>query len=66
MKRFIEGEARSRSMLVPEHVDYCIAEDSPVRDVDVFVNELDLQKLGICEYKSRRHYVRSKLATPKS
>jgi hypothetical protein len=67
MKRFIEGAACSRSMLlVPEHVDYCIAEDSPVRAVDVFVNELDLQKLGICEYESRRHHVRSKPATPKS
>jgi hypothetical protein len=49
MKRFIECEARSQNMLVPEHVDYCVAEDSSIWDVDVFVNELDSQKLGICE-----------------
>src|SRR5271155_773505 len=46
MSRFIEGEDRSQSTLFPEHLDDYIAEDNPVRVIDVFVDELDLQELG--------------------
>jgi Transposase DDE domain len=46
MKRFIEGEVRSQSTLFPEHLGDYIAEDNPVRVIDVFVDELDLQALG--------------------
>jgi transposase len=46
MKRFVEGEDRSQSALFPEHLDDYIAEDSPVRIIDVFVDEIDLRKLG--------------------
>ena len=46
MKRFIEGEDRSQSTLFPEHLDDYIAEDNPVRVIDVFVEEMDLQALG--------------------
>ena len=46
MKRFIEGEDRSQSTLFPEHLDDYIAEDNPVRVIDVFVDELDLNGLG--------------------
>lgn len=46
MKRFIEGEERSQSTLFPERLDDYIAEDNPVRVVDVFVDELDLAGLG--------------------
>jgi len=46
MKRFVEGEDRSQSTLFPEHLDDYIAEDNPVRVIDVFVDELDLSKLG--------------------
>ena len=46
MKRFIEGEDRSQSTLFPEHLDDYIAEDNPVRVIDVFVDELDLTALG--------------------
>jgi transposase len=46
MKRFIEGEDRSQSALFPEHLDDYIAEDNPVRVIDVFVDELDLNGLG--------------------
>ena len=42
MKRFIEGEDRSQSTLFPEHLDDYIAEDNPVRIIDVFVDEVDL------------------------
>lgn len=46
MKRFIEGEDRSQSTLFPERLDDYLAEDNPVRVVDVFVDELDLAALG--------------------
>jgi transposase len=46
MKRFIEGEDRSQSTLFPEHLDDYIAEDNPVRVIDLFVDELDLSDLG--------------------
>ena len=46
MKRFIEGEDRSQVTLLPECLDDYIAEDSPVRVVDAFVEELDLHGLG--------------------
>jgi len=46
MKRFIEGECRAQSTLLPERLDDWIAEDNPVRAVDAFVDELDLTKLG--------------------
>src|SRR5262245_7740767 len=46
MKRFIEGAARSQSTLLPECLDDYIAENNPVRVIDVFVEELDLEKLG--------------------
>ena len=46
MKRFVEGESRAQSTLFPESLDEYIAEDNPVRVVDVFVDELDLKELG--------------------
>lgn len=46
MKRFIEGEERSQITLLPECLDDYIAEDNPVRVVDVFVDELKLHALG--------------------
>ena len=46
MKRFVEGEDRSQSSLFPERLDDYIAEDNPVRAIEVFVDELDLYKLG--------------------
>jgi len=46
MKRFIEGENRGQGTLLPELLDDYVAEDNPVRVVDVFVEELDLASLG--------------------
>jgi transposase len=46
MKRYVEGENRSQSTLFPESLDDYIAEDNPVRVVDVFVEELDLKEMG--------------------
>ena len=46
MKRFIEGETRTQVTLLPECLDDYVAEENPVRVVDVFVDELDLGALG--------------------
>ena len=46
MKRFIEGVDRGQGTLFPECLEDWIAEDNPVRVIDVFVDELDLGGLG--------------------
>jgi transposase len=46
MKRFIEGSSRTQSTLFPKQLDDYIAEDNPVRVIDVFVDEMDLSKMG--------------------
>jgi transposase len=46
MKRFIEGEDRNQSTLFPECLEDYIAEDNPVRVVDVFVVEFFIGQLG--------------------
>jgi transposase len=46
MKRFVEGLDRGQSMLFPASLDDYVSEDNPVRAVDVFVDSLDLDKLG--------------------
>lgn len=46
MKRFIEGEGRHQVTLLPECLDDFVDADNPVRVVDAFVDELDLQELG--------------------
>ena len=46
MKRFVQGESRTQVILLPECLDDYVVETNPVRVVDVFVDELDLGKLG--------------------
>ena len=46
MGRYVEGQDRTQSVLFPEWLDDWIHEDSTVRVIDVFVDELDLRKLG--------------------
>jgi transposase len=46
MKRFVEGEDRTQGTLLPERLDDYVAEQNPVRVIDVFVDELDLAGLG--------------------
>ena len=46
MTDFIEGENRKQATLLPERLDDYIAENSHVRVVDVFINEIDLKSLG--------------------
>lgn len=46
MKRFVVGDDRGQSTLFPERIEDYVAEDNPVRVIDVFVDELDLALLG--------------------
>ena len=46
MKRFVQGDNRTQSSLLPEPLDDYVTDTNPVRVVDVFVDELDLRKLG--------------------
>lgn len=46
MTDFIEGESRSQATLFPERLDDYISEESPVRVIDVFVDELEIGALG--------------------
>ena len=46
MTRFIEGWDRRQCLLLPNCVDDYVGDDSPVRVVDAFIDELDLPPLG--------------------
>ena len=46
MSGFIKGTDRNQATLFPEKLDDYIAEESAVRVIDVFVDELDLSGLG--------------------
>jgi len=46
MAGFVEGVDRAQNTLFPPSLDEYVAEDNPVRAVDVFVEGLDLGKLG--------------------
>ena len=46
MKRFVQGEDRNQSTLLPELLDDYLAEDNPVRVIDAFIDALNLSELG--------------------
>src|SRR6266496_3075724 len=46
MPRFVEGCDRRQIALLPDCLDDYVSQDSPVRVVDVFTDELDLAALG--------------------
>lgn len=46
MKRFIEGGDRTQITLLPECREDFVADDNPVRVVEVIVEQLDLGDLG--------------------
>lgn len=46
MKRFIQSTDRTQVTLFPEQLEDYVADDNPVRVVDVFVEQLDLSQLG--------------------
>ncbi len=46
MARYIEGTERYQATLFPESLDNYITEDNPVRVIDLFVDEIELGKMG--------------------
>jgi len=46
MTEFVEGVDRGQITLFPALLDDYVSDDNPVRAVDVFVDGLDLDKLG--------------------
>ena len=50
MKRFIEGESRTQSILLPASLDDYITDTNPVRVVDVFIDELELYWRALAIY----------------
>jgi transposase len=46
MPRFVQGEDRTQGTFLPELLDDYVTENNPVRVIDVFVDQLDLGKLG--------------------
>lgn len=46
MKRFVEGADRRQATLLPDSLEDYVTEDNPVRVIDVFIDELDLEALG--------------------
>jgi transposase len=46
MKRFIEGQDRNQSTLLPDCIEDYVEGDNPVRAVDAFIDMLDLATLG--------------------
>jgi transposase len=46
MSGFIQGEDRHQATLFPESLDEYVAEDGPVRVIDVFVDDLNISGLG--------------------
>ena len=43
---YIQGRDRRQSLLLPENLEDLVTADNPVRVLDAFVDQLDLQKLG--------------------
>ncbi len=46
MGRFVEGEDRGQSLLLPESLDDYVGENNPVRVIEAFIEALDLGELG--------------------
>ncbi len=46
MSRFIKGEDRTQATLFPERLDDYISDESAVRVIDVFIDDLDISGLG--------------------
>lgn len=43
---YIEGQDRNQITLFPECIDDYISADNPVRVIDEYVEQLDMEKLG--------------------
>ena len=46
MSNHIKGQSRTQVTLFPEALDDFVMEDNPVRVIDIFVDELNLEQMG--------------------
>jgi len=57
---YIQGENRNQVILFPESIDDYISEDSPIRVIEEYVEQLDIIGLGfqkaICPLRGRPPY----------
>jgi transposase len=44
---YIDGDDRDQGWALPQHLEDYVTQDNPVRLVDLFVNQLDLQEVGL-------------------
>ena len=42
---YISGQPRKQKTMLPDCIDYIISQDNPVRVIDAFVNEMDMNEL---------------------
>jgi len=54
MSHHIQGQSRTQTTLLPEALDDFVTEDNPVRVIDVFVNEIDLNSLGFHRVQAKQ------------
>jgi transposase len=48
---YIAGQDRYQIMLLPDRIEDFVSEENPVRVIEVFVNGLDIEKLGFTKHK---------------
>jgi transposase len=54
MSQHIQGQTRTQTTLFPEALDDFVTEDNPVRVIDVFVNEINLDSLGFHRVQAKQ------------
>ena len=54
MSHHIKGQSRTQTTLLPEALDDFVTKDNPVRVVDVFVNEINLDSLGFHRVQAKQ------------
>lgn len=54
MSHHIQGQSRTQTTLLPEVLDDFVTEDNPVRVIDVFVNEINLESLGFNRVQAKQ------------
>lgn len=53
MSHHIKGQSRTQATLFPEALDDFVTDETPVRVIDVFVDELDLLSLGFSKVEAK-------------
>ena len=51
--KYITGENREQQTFLPDCIEDYVGKDSPVRVIDAFVNNLDMEELGFKRAKAK-------------